>query len=74
MYLNFNLNTNYKIRSPLYDKFRIHNWVNVENHSLDKLKYVDDLKNSTFVLCPLEIAQTPTEFGKHYIQDLFQLF
>ena len=52
MYLNFNLNTNYKIRSPLYDKFRIYNWVNVENHSLDKLKYVDDLKNSTFVLCP----------------------
>tara|TARA_B100001996_G_C18620781_1_gene577638 strand:+ start:161 stop:1204 length:1044 start_codon:yes stop_codon:yes gene_type:complete len=52
LYLNFNPNTNYKIRHRLYSKFDNYNWVKIGNHDLSKDRYKEDLKNSTFVLCP----------------------
>lgn len=52
LYLNFNENTNYKERSGLYEKFSKYNWVHLGSPELTKDEYKENLRNSTFVLCP----------------------
>ena len=51
LYLNFNVNTNPFERSYLMDYFKQFEWASIENN-VEKNKYMNSLKESSFVLCP----------------------
>ena len=52
MYLNFNLNTNYSVRSKAFRLYKDKDWVKVGGMDLSLRTYKKNLENSTFVLCP----------------------
>ena len=52
LYLNFRSNTNDHERRKLYDKFSKYNWAKIVQPNQKKSEYLQDLKNTTFVLCP----------------------
>ena len=51
LYLNFNVNTNYKERSSLYENFRNKDWCYVST-SNDREDYIKSLRSNAFILCP----------------------
>lgn len=52
LFVNFNVNTNRKVRKPLYEHFKnVDNFLVTEYNS-DKNNYKNNLINSNFVLCP----------------------
>ena len=51
LYLNFNVNTNYKERSSLYENFRNKDWCYVST-SNDRDDYIKSLRSNAFILCP----------------------
>lgn len=52
MYINFQVNTNFKERAPLLKAFRNYDWVFIDSPSLDKAQYLKNLQEFAFVLCP----------------------
>jgi hypothetical protein len=51
LYLNFNVNTNYKERSSLYENFRNKDWCHIST-SNNREDYIKSLRSSAFILCP----------------------
>jgi len=51
LYLNFNVNTNYRERSSLYQNFRNKNWCYVST-SNKREDYIRSLRSNAFILCP----------------------
>jgi hypothetical protein len=52
IYINFQINTNFTERAKLYKKFRNKSWVFFDDPNLNKKEYINNLKKSTYVLCP----------------------
>ena len=52
LYINFQTNTNQNERKNIYNFFSNKEWVFTDKPSLDKQKYLENLKKATFVLCP----------------------
>jgi hypothetical protein len=52
LYINFEVNTNYKERSKIYDQFANKSWVNIDSPNQNKASYLNNLKSHSFVLCP----------------------
>lgn len=52
LYVNFNENTNRRVRKPIYDLFKNDNNYLVTEYNSDKNSYKNNLINSNFVLCP----------------------
>ena len=52
LYLNFQTNTNVSERKHIYEYFSNKDWAIIDHPNLDKQIYFENLKHSTFVLCP----------------------
>lgn len=52
LYINFQINTNDKVRSELYRHFEKKSWVKIESPNLELKDYLKSLSSSDFVLCP----------------------
>lgn len=52
LYINFQINTNYKERSQLFNQFTKETWVHIDYPNLHKETYLQNLKSHTFVFCP----------------------
>lgn len=52
LFVNFNLNTNRKVRKPIYEHFKNVDGYLVTEYNSDKNNYKNNLINSNFVLCP----------------------
>ena len=52
LYVNFNVNTNRRVRKPIYELFKNDNNYLVTEYNSDKNSYKNNLINSNFVLCP----------------------
>lgn len=52
IYLNFQKSTNFKEREGIYELFNSKEWAIVSLPTNDKQKYLDNLKNTNFVLTP----------------------
>ena len=52
MYLNFQINTNFKERYELFKYFEDESWVTIDEPNLSKLEYRNNIINSSFVICP----------------------
>lgn len=52
LYINFNVNTNRKVREPIYKMFKSDENFYVSKYDSDKQNYQMNIVNSNFVLCP----------------------
>ena len=52
IYINYNQNTNERIRSKIFKKLRKSNFINLGLYGLEIQDYINDLKNNEYVLCP----------------------
>tara|TARA_A100001035_G_scaffold52023_2_gene37965 strand:- start:35899 stop:36957 length:1059 start_codon:yes stop_codon:yes gene_type:complete len=52
LYINFQVNTNFKERAPLLRTFKNKDWANIDPPNNSKSKYLEKLQKHTFVLCP----------------------
>ena len=52
VYINFNINTNFKEREQLYENFKEKEWTVGESSNLSKKEYYEKLANHTFALAP----------------------
>ena len=52
IYINYNQNTNERIRSKIFKKLRKSNFINLGLYGLQIQDYINDLKNNEYILCP----------------------
>ena len=52
VYINYNPNTNEKIRSKILKKLKNENFISFGSYGLEIKKYIEDLKSHQYILCP----------------------
>ena len=52
LYINFQKNTNEAVRMNITKNFEGLDWVKIDQPNLQLNEYLDEIKNSSFVLCP----------------------
>ena len=52
IYINYNQNTNEKIRSKIFKKLKKANFITLVTYGLDIKDYIYELKSNNFILCP----------------------
>ena len=52
LYINFRVNTNFKERKDIHNRFKNEPWVISNSPDLDKITYLNSLSKASFVLCP----------------------
>lgn len=52
LYINFQKNTNEAVRMNITKNFEGQDWVKIDQPNLQLNEYLDEIKNSSFVLCP----------------------
>ena len=52
IYINYNQNTNEKIRSKIFKKLKKQNFIKHGHYGLEIKDYIKDLKSYTYILCP----------------------
>ncbi len=52
IYINYNQNTNEKIRSKIFKKLKKANFITLGTYGLDIKDYIYELKSNNFILCP----------------------
>ncbi len=52
LYINFRVNTNFKERKDIHNRFKNEPWVISNSPDLDKITYLNNLSRASFVLCP----------------------
>ena len=52
VYINYNPNTNEKIRSKILKKLKNENFISFGSYGLEIKKYIEDLKSNQYILCP----------------------